>query len=91
MNRTEIVSMVENSDCEKIASYQYTEGVEVVENENDGDGRESRLTLRFTLDDGEKILVSLIGWYSSYGDGGWDRAFLSEPYTYTVTAYRPVS
>jgi len=87
MTRDDIISLINSRDFSAIENLQG----KILECDNDGDGRESRMTIQVPLEDGTSLTVSLVGWYSSYGDGGWDQAFLSEPYTVTLTRYRPVS
>ena len=91
--RSEVLALVDGKKFDELADLQYSDRSKVAtrEDDNDGDGRTMYLTLEFSFDDGEpNLLVSLRGTYSSHGDSYWEEAFLSEPYTYTVTAYRKV-
>ena len=91
MTRAEIIALVQTNCVDEILRHQYREGVRTVYCNNDGDGRSAYLTLSFSFkDDQPDLLVSLVGWYSSYDGDNWDRVFLSEPYTFTETRYAEV-
>lgn len=72
--------LVEEQEEENVRS-----SVEGVQSYNDGDGNCQYKTLYFKPYD---LYVSLVGTYSSWGEGSWDDVFVSEPYIHTETRYK---
>lgn len=62
--------------------------VDVVYNQNYGDGNDYIVCLHFKL---LNIYVLLLGTYSSWDSTHWESVSIAEPFEYIETRYKPIS
>lgn len=91
--REEILEKVKRNDTDFFyriydESYANKDEVEIVYDQNLGDGNEYYITIYFKKMD---LYVSLSGVYSSWESPSWDYAKFAEPFEYTETRYKPVT
>jgi hypothetical protein len=88
ITKDEILSRVSHADVTWFLTNEalYTKhGFKMIQDENDGDGKQRRVTINIPRYD---LYVTLIGIYHSFGESSWLRVGQSTPYEHTEIRYK---